>query len=171
MFDLQAVALASDITRVFTFKMGRDSSNRVYPNSGVKTGFHPASHHQAREDRIRQFAAINRYHVSTVPYFLEKLKNTPDGDGNLLDHSLVIYGSPMGDPNVHNHVRCPLFLAGHANGKLQGNLHLVAPNPTPMANAMLSMLHMLGLEDVQKFGDSTGALNLNTFTETTVAAG
>jgi hypothetical protein len=170
MFDLQAVALASDITRVFTFKMGRDSSNRVYPASGVKTGFHPASHHQAREDRILQFAAINKYHVSTVPYFLEKLKNTPDGDGSLLDHSMVIYGSPMGDPNVHNHVRCPLFIAGHAGGKLQGNLHLVAPNPTPMANAMLSMLHMLGLEDVQKFGDSTGALNLNAATDTTVAA-
>jgi hypothetical protein len=171
MFDLQAVALASDITRVFTFKMGRDSSNRVYPNSGVKTGFHPASHHQAREDRILQFAAINKYHVSTVPYFLEKLKNTPDGDGNLLDHSLVIYGSPMGDPNVHNHVRCPLFMAGHANGKLQGNLHLIAPNPTPMANAMLSMLHMLGHDDVTKFGDSTGTLNLNSATDTTVAAG
>ena len=106
-----------------------------------------------------------------MPYFLDKLKNTPDGDGNLLDHSLVIYGSPMGDPNVHNHVRCPLFMAGHANGKLQGNLHLVAPNPTPMANAMLSMLHMLGHDEVTKFGDSTGALNLNSATDTTVAAG
>jgi hypothetical protein len=171
MFDLQAVALAADITRVFTFKMGRDSSNRVFPNSGVMTGFHPASHHGAREDRIKQFAQINKYHVSMIPYFLEKLKSTPDGDGTLLDHSLVIYGSPMGDPNVHNHVRCPLFLAGKANGKLQGNLHIKAPNPTPMANAMLSMLHMLGLDDIEKFGDSTGALNLNTVTETTVADG
>ena len=121
MFDLQAVAFASDITRVFTFKMGRDRSNRVYPNSGVKTTFHPASHHQNREDRIQQFAALNKYHVNTIPYFLEKLKNTPDGDGSLLDHSMVVYGSPMGDPNVHNHVRCPLLVVGHASGTLCGN--------------------------------------------------
>ncbi len=85
-----------------------------------------------------------------MPYFLEKLKNTPDGDGTLLDHSLVIYGSPMGNPNVHNHKRCPLFLAGHANGKLKGNLHIMAPDGTPMANAMLSMLHMLGLDDMRE---------------------
>jgi hypothetical protein len=159
MFDLQAIAFASDITRVFAFKMGRDASGRVYPKSGVSTGFHPASHHGGREDRILQFHQINKYHVSLMPYFLEKLKNTPDGDGSLLDHSLIIYGSPMGDGNVHNHVRCPLFLAGHANGKLKGNLH-ISTREVPMANAMLSMMHMLGLEDA-RFGDSTGALDLN----------
>jgi hypothetical protein len=161
MFDLQAVALASDITRVFSFKLGRDSSARVYPASGVTTGFHPASHHQEREDRILEFAKINTYHVGLVPYFLEKLKSTPDGDGNLLDHSLVMYGSPMGDSNVHNHKRCPLFLAGHANGHLAGQRHITAPDGTPMANAMLGVLHMLGVEDVAEFGDSTGVLDLN----------
>ena len=161
MFDLQAVALASEVTRVFSFKMSRDSSGRVYPKSGVNASFHPASHHQEREDRILQFNEINKYHVSLIPYFLEKLKRTPDGEGTLLDHSLVIYGSPMGNPNVHNHKRCPLFLAGHASGKLKGNLHLITPDGTPMANAMLSMLHMLGLEDVKSLGDSTGALDLN----------
>ena len=161
MFDLQAVAFASEITRVFSFKMGRDGSSRVYPDSGVKTGFHPASHHQEREDRILDFAKINRYHVSLVPYFLEKLKNTPDGDGTLLDNTLVIYGSPMGNSNVHNHKRCPLVLAGHAGGKLKGHLHIRAADSTPMANAMLSMLHMLGLEDTKSFGDSTAALDLN----------
>ena len=129
---------------MFAFKTGRDASGRVYPKSGVSTGFHPASHHGGREDRILQFHEINKYHVSLVPYFLEKLKNTPDGDGSLLDHSLVIYGSPMGDGNMHNHVRCPLFLAGHANGKLKGNLHIARPTDAPMANAMLSVLHMLG---------------------------
>jgi hypothetical protein len=170
MFDLQTVAFASDITRVFTFKMGRDSSNRVYPKSGVSTGFHPASHHQGREDRIKQFAAINRYHVNTIPYFLDKLKNTPDGDGNLLDHSMVIYGSPMGDPNVHNHRRCPLFIAGHADGALHGNIHIKAADGTPMANAMLSVLHTLGLDDLQQFGDSTGPLDLNGPVESTTAA-
>jgi hypothetical protein len=164
MFDLQAIALASEITRVFSFKMSRDSSGRVYPKSGVNASFHPASHHQEREDRILQFNAINKYHVSLMPYFLEKLRSTPDGDGSLLDHSLVIYGSPMGNPNVHNHKRCPLFLAGHASGKLKGNLHINTPDGTPMANAMLSMLQMLGVEDANSFGDSTGMVDLNSAT-------
>ncbi|MCC7178351.1 MAG: DUF1552 domain-containing protein [Acidobacteria bacterium] len=171
MFDLQAVAFASDITRVFSFKMGRDGSSRVYPGSGVKTGFHPASHHQDREDRILDFEKINRYHISLLPYFLEKLKNTPDGDGTLLDNTMVIYGSPMGNSNVHNHKRCPLFLAGHAGGALKGNLHIKAADGTPMANPMLSMLHILGLDDVKSFGDSTGEMDLNAVgAETTTAS-
>src|SRR5205809_6714533 len=103
MFDLQALAFASDITRVFAFKMARDASGCVYPESGVTTGFHNSSHHQEKEEKIREFARINRYHISLMPYLIEKLKNTPDGDGSLLDHSVVIYGSPMGNPNVHNH--------------------------------------------------------------------
>jgi hypothetical protein len=170
MFDLQAVAFASDITRVFSFKLGRDGSSRVYPDSGVKTGFHPASHHQDREDRILDFAKINKYHLSLVPYFLEKLKSTPDGDRNLLENTMIIYGSPMGNSNVHNHKRCPLFVAGHAGGKLKGNLHIKTPDGTPMANAMLTMLHTLGLEDIKSFGDSTGAVDLNHAADTTVAA-
>jgi hypothetical protein len=161
MFDLQALAFASDTTRVFSFKMGRDASSRVYPTSGVTTGFHPASHHGDREDRILDFAKINKYHLSLLPYFLEKLKSTPDGDRNLLENTMVIYGSPMGNSNVHNHKRCPLFLAGHAGGKLKGHLHIKASDGTPMANAMLSMLHMLGLEDMKSFGDSTEAMDLN----------
>jgi hypothetical protein len=156
MFDLQALAFASDTTRVFSFKMGRDASSRAYPESGVKTGFHPASHHGEREDRIADFAKINRYHVSLVPYFLEKLKSTPDGDSTLLENTLVLYGSPMGNSNVHNHKRCPLFLAGHAGGLLKGNLHLKAADGTPMANVMLTLLHGLGLDDMERFGDSTG---------------
>ena len=158
MFDLQALAFASDTTRVFSFKMGRDASNRVYPESGYKAAFHSASHHGEREDRITDFAKINKYHVSMIPYFLEKLKNTPDGDGNLLDNTLILYGSPMGDSNVHNHKRCPLFLAGQAGGALKGNLHLKAADGTPMANVMLSVAHKLGLDmhDVrrQHGGDS-----------------
>ena len=144
MFDLQALAFASDITRVFAFKLGRDASNRAFPESGYKGAFHSASHHQEKEDRILDFAKINKYHVSMVPYFLEKLKNTPDGDGNLLDNSVVLYGSPMGDSNVHNHKRVPLFLAGHAGGALKGNLHLKAADGTPMANAMLAVAQKLG---------------------------
>jgi hypothetical protein len=162
MFDLQAIAFAGDITRVFSFKLGRDGSARVYPESGIKSPFHPASHHGEREDRITQFAQINKHHVSLVPYFLEKLKNLREGDKNLLENTLVIYGSPMGNSNVHNHKRCPLFLAGHAGGHLKGNLHLKAPDGTPMANVMLTLLHDLGLDDLKEFGDSTGEFALST---------
>jgi hypothetical protein len=169
MFDLQALAFAADITRVFSFKLGRDASNRVYADSGVKTAFHSASHHGDREDRIRDFQKINLYHVGMLPHFLEKLKNTPDGDGSLLDHTLVLYGSPMGNSNVHNHKRCPLFLAGHAGGALKGNLHIRAADGTPMANAMLSVLHVLGLHDMTAFGDSTAAMDLNAAPDATVA--
>ncbi len=170
MFDLQAIAFASDLTRVFSFKLGRDASNRVFAESGVRTAFHSASHHQDREDRIKDFQKINLYHVGMIPYFLNKLKNTPDGERNLLDNTLVLYGSPMGNSNVHNHKRCPLFLAGHAGGQLKGNLHIKAADGAPMANVMLSMLHMLGLNDVSSFGDSTGAMDLNSAGGTTAAA-
>jgi len=170
MFDLQALAFASDITRVFAFKLGRDASNRVYPDSGFKGAFHSASHHQEKEDKILEFAKINKYHVSLIPYFLEKLKSTPDGDGNLLDNSLVLYGSPMGDSNIHNHKRVPLFLAGHAGGTIKGNLHVKAADGTPVANAMLTVAHKLGLEEMASFGDSTGGLDLNAAATSTDAA-
>ena len=161
MMDLIALAFAADATRVFTFKLGRDASGRSYPESGVTTGFHNASHHGEREERILDFAKINKYHVSMVPYLLDKLKKTADGDATLLDNSLIIYGSPMADSNIHNHRRAPLFIAGHGGGRIKGGLHIKAPDGTPMANAMLSMLHVLGRDDVQKFGDSTAELDLN----------
>lgn len=170
MLDLQVLAFASDVTRVFSFKMGRDGSGRVYPDSGVRTSFHPASHHGEREDRVTDFMKINRYHVSMIPYFLNKLKNTPEGDSNLLDNTLVVYGSPMGNSNVHNHKRCPLFLAGKAGGNLRGNLHLKAADGTPMANVMLTLLNDLGLDSLTSFGDSTGRFDLTSVPSTTVAA-
>ena len=160
MFDLQVLAFESDLTRVFSVKMGRDSSARVFAESGVDRPFHPASHHGGNEDAIEDFALINRYHVSMIPYFLGRLKNTMDGDASLLDKSMIIYGSPMGDPNVHNHKRCPLFVVGGANGKLAGNLHLKAPAGTPMANVMLSLMHKLGLDDMESFGNSTGEFTI-----------
>src|SRR5580692_3996268 len=157
MFDLQALAFMTDTTRVSAFKMSRDVSGRVWPESGVKTPFHPCSHHGENPARIAEFAKLNRYHVSLLPYFFDKLKNTPDGDSNLLEHSMILYGSPMGDGNVHNHKRVPLFLAGHANGKLAGNTHLRCPDGTPMANVLLTMLQKLGVE-TDRFGDSTQVL-------------
>jgi hypothetical protein len=169
MFDLQALAFASDTTRVFAFKLGRDASNRTYPESGFNGAFHSTSHHGQRENTIMEFAQINHFHVSMVPYFLEKLKNTADGDGNLLDNSLVIYGSPMGDSHVHNHKRCPLFLAGHAGGRLKGGLHIATLDGTPMANAHLAVMHTLGFDDMASFGDSTSALSLSSAGTTTAA--
>lgn len=160
MFDLQALAMASDMTRVFSFKMGRDGSARIYPESGVPLPFHPASHHGGKEDRVDKFAKINEYHVSMLPYFFDRLREIEVGDGNLLDKSLIIYGSPMGDSNLHNHKRCPLIFAGGANGKLQGNQHIKAPDGTPMANAMLSVMHKLGMDDVESFGDSTEPMTI-----------
>ncbi len=157
MFDLQALAFQSDMTRVFSFKMGRDSSARVYPESGSDRPFHPASHHGGREENILEFAKINDYHVSMLPYFLEKLEQISEGDDTLLDKTMVIYGSPMGDPNLHNHRRCPLIVLGGANGTLDTGRHLSYADGTPMANVMLSLMHRLGMDDMESFGDSTGA--------------
>ncbi len=160
MFDLQVLAFQSDTTRVFSFKMGRDGSARVYPDSGVNAPFHPASHHGGKEDRVMDFSKINRYHVGMLPYLFEKLDQAADGEASLLDKTMVIYGSPMGDSNLHNHKRCPLIVAGGANGTLQGNQHIKADDGTPMANAMLDLMHKLGLEEVGSFGDSSGVLSV-----------
>jgi hypothetical protein len=160
MFDLQALAFASDTTRVFAFKLGRDASERAYPESGCRTGFHGASHHSGKEPKIVEFAKINTYHVSLIPYFLEKLANLRDENGSLLDNTLLLYGSPMGDSNQHNHKRVPFFLVGRAGGVLPGGLHLKAANQTPLANVMLSVLQMLGVE-VEKFGDSERPFDLS----------
>ena len=160
MFDLQALAFAADVTRVFSFKMGRDGSARTYPESGSEKPFHPASHHGGAEKAVREFFSINKYHVGMLPYFLNKLKSMSEGDSNLLEKTMILYGSPMADGNLHNHRRCPLIVLGHANGKLAGNMHVKAPDGTPMANAMLSMMQSLGLDDVKRFGDSTDAFTL-----------
>jgi hypothetical protein len=162
MFDLQVLAFQSDTTRVFSFKIGRDGSGRVYPGSGVERGFHDASHHGTAEERIRQFSEINKYHVSMLPHFLQKLKDTTDGDSSLLEKTLIIYGSPMSNGNTHNLRNCPLMRLGH------GGLHVKAPKDTPMANVFLTLLHGLGLNDLQSFGDSTGEFSF-TAQETTVA--
>ncbi|MFN8059690.1 MAG: DUF1552 domain-containing protein [Vicinamibacterales bacterium] len=160
MFDLQAVAFASDVTRVFSFKMGRDVSNRVYAPSGSTTAFHTASHHLEREERITDFQKINTYHVGMLPYFLDKLAQTPELGGNLLDDAVVVYGSAMGNSNLHNHKRCPLILLGRGGGALAGNRHVRAADGTPMANALLAVLRRLGVS-LDEFGDSTAVMDLD----------
>ncbi|HUH14155.1 MAG TPA: DUF1552 domain-containing protein [Longimicrobiales bacterium] len=161
MFDLQVLAFEADMTRVFSLKTGRDASSRVYPESGVGTGYHPASHHGNNPQRVAEFFQINRYHVGLLPYFLDKLGSTMDGDAPLLDKTMIVYGSPMADGNTHNHRRCPLIVLGGAKGRLEGNVHLKAPDGTPMANAMLTLIHKLGMDDMEAFGDSTGDLSFS----------
>ena len=160
MFDLKVLAFISDTTRVFSLKLGRDASPRVYPEAGTNTPFHSASHHGGRADRVENFAKLNAYHVSMVPYFLQHLQDYQEGDSNLLDKTMVMYGSAMADSNLHNHIRCPLFLAGGANGMLKGGEHLRAPIGTPMANVYLDLLHRMGLDDLKSFGNSTGTFSV-----------
>jgi hypothetical protein len=161
LFDLQVLALQSNLTRVIAFKTGRDASNRTFPESGSARGFHPASHHGNRQDAIMEFNRICQWRVGMLPHLLDKLKNTMDGEHSLLDTSVVMFGSPMADANLHNHRRCPLVLFGGSQSGLTGNLHLKAPDGTPMANVMLSVMHKLGMDDIKSFGDSTGAFPLN----------
>ena len=159
MFDLQVLAFETNMTRIISFKTGRDADNRVFPESGSDRPFHPASHHGAREEAVLEFNKICQYRVGQLPYFLEKLQNSMEGDASLLDKTMVMWGSPMADANLHNHRRCPLILLGGADGLLEGNLHLKAPDATPMANAMLWALNGLGME-MESFGDSTGEFSL-----------
>ena len=160
MFDLQVLAMETDMTRVMSFKTGRDAQNRVFADSGSDRPFHPASHHGGREEAILEFNKICQYRISMLPYLLNKLQNSMEGDASLLDKTVVMWGSPMADANVHNHRRCPLILLGGGNGILEGNLHLKAADETPMANVMLSLMHDLGMDHLDSFGDSNGEFSL-----------
>jgi hypothetical protein len=161
MFDLQVLALQADLTRVITFKTGSDSSNLTFPDSGVTKSFHAATHHGNVHQAITDLAQLNTYRLGQTTYLLEQLKNRMEGDASLLDKTAIVWGSAMGDPNLHNHRRCPLILMGRANGALQGNVHLRAPQGTPMANAFVSLMQGLGHDDFHQFGDSTGEFPLS----------
>jgi len=157
MFDLQTVAFRADITRVFSMIMARESSPRTYPNIGVPEQHHPMSHHRNDPELIAKKAKIDTYHVSLFNYFLEKLQATPDGDGSLLDHSLITYGGGMGDGNLHRHWDLPCILAGKLGGQLKTGRHLAYPANTPMTNLLVTILDKVGVHP-QKLGDSTGLL-------------
>ena len=158
MFDLMALSFQADITRISTFMMAREVSYRTFPMLGISEGFHPASHHQNNAERLANLTKINTYHVSLVAHLLERLKATPDGDGNLLDHSLILYGSGMSNSNVHDHSPLPILVAGGAAGKLKGGRHIVKPENTPMSNLLLSILNKAGIEETS-VGDSTGPIS------------
>lgn len=153
MFDLQVLALQGDITRVITFQLARETSNRTYNEIGISEPHHPLTHHGNDPDKIAKVAKINHFHVSLFAEFLQKLQATPEGNGTLLDHSLYLYGSGMGNPNVHDHTNLPILVAGGAAGNMQGNRHIQFDKPTPLANLHLSLLNKVGVE-LDSFGDS-----------------
>ena len=157
-FDLQVLAFQADITRVSTVLYARDLTARSYPESGVSGGFHGLSHHAENPDTIARYSKVNQYHVKCLAYYVDKLKKTPDGDGTLLDHSLVLYGSNMGDSNQHLHYDVPHLLIGGASGQLKGNRHLAFPTKTvTTGNLLVSIVNMFGIHE-NSIGDSTGFL-------------
>jgi Protein of unknown function (DUF1552) len=156
MFDLQVLALQADVTRVITFQLARETSTRTYPEIGVPDPHHPTTHHGNNPEKLAKMAKINAFHVSLFAYFLEKLRAVPDGDGTLLDHTVYLYGSGMGNPDVHDHVNLPILVAGGA-GKLKGGRHLRYKEPVPLANLHLSLLDKVGVR-LDAFSDSTGKI-------------
>ncbi|MBN1237586.1 MAG: DUF1552 domain-containing protein [Gammaproteobacteria bacterium] len=160
MFDLLVLAWTADLTRVATFLIARELSNRVFPQSGVNEGFHNCSHHSEVPANIDRLARLNEYHTqTTIRYLLEKLATTPDGDGSLLDHSLVLYGSGMSNSNQHDHDPLPMLLAGGASGRVRSGRHIRVPDGTPAANLLLAMLSALDVP-VESFADSTGVVEI-----------
>jgi hypothetical protein len=159
MFDLQVLAYQADITRVSTFMLARDLSQRTFPQIGVPEPHHSVSHHGNNPVQIAKLAKINNYHATLMAYFFDKLRSTRDGNGNLLDHSMIVCGSSMSNPNEHNHFPLPLLVAGGGNGKLNGGRHLKFPERTPMSNFLLAVLDKAGIH-MDKLGDSTGMLEI-----------
>jgi hypothetical protein len=159
MFDLQALAYKADITRVSTFMYARDNSNHTYPASGVNVSFHGASHHGNKPSAIETFAQINKYHMQLFAYFLGKLRSTPDGDGTLLDHSMVLLGSSMSNANEHDHGPLPMLVAGGAAGRLKGGRHVKFAGNPPHSNLLLGVLEKAGVEEVS-YGDSTAKFEI-----------
>jgi hypothetical protein len=159
MCDLQVLAYQADLTRVITFMLGREFSGVTYPQIGVPDAHHPVTHHQQEPEKVAKVAKINAYHVTQLAYLLEKLRSTPDGAGSLLDHSIIVYGTGMGDCNAHDPRNIPVLLAGGGAGQLKGGRHIKYPKETPLANLHLTLLDKLGVR-YDRIGDSTGRLDL-----------
>jgi hypothetical protein len=159
MFDLQVMAFKTDITRVSTLMLSRDLSGAVYPASGVPDGYHAISHHQENPTRMERYAKLNAYHMSVVSRFVAKLAAADDGDGKLLDHMLMLYGSPMSNSNAHDHYPLPVVVFGHAGDRYEGNRHFMAKPRTPMANLLLGIAAKEGIQ-LDSFGDSNDVLEI-----------
>src|SRR5262249_10286245 len=158
MIDMQVVAWQTDMTRVASLMLGRDGSNRAYREIGISDGHHSISHHQGDNERLDKLMKIDELHVSMFAYLLKRLSETPDGDGTLLDHSLVLFGSSISESNIHTHDDLPIVLAGSANGQVKGGRQLVHPKEPPLNNLFLSMFDLTGVPHVDSLGDSTGRL-------------
>jgi hypothetical protein len=171
MFDLQVLALQADLTRVISIITGVDEENRTHPESGTNASWHGASHHGNVPSGVLEYNKINTYRLSLMAHFLEQMKNTVEAGSSLLDKTAIIWGSSMGDPNLHNHRRCPLIFMGKANGALEGNMHIRAPQGTPMANALVSLMQRIGHDELAQLGDSTGELPLTYPTSSVAATG
>jgi hypothetical protein len=159
MFDLIALAFQADITRVFTFTLGKEQTNQPYPQIGVNDAHHAVSHHQNDPVKLEKGAKINKYHVELLSHFLNKLKTTPEGDGNLLDHSLVLHGGGISDADAHSHINLPLALIGGGGGSVKGGRSVSYPAGTPMNNLHMALLEKVGVH-TEKFGDATEALSI-----------
>lgn len=155
MFDLQVLAWQGDVTRVLTFQLARETSNRTYPEIGVSDPHHPLTHNGGNPEKLARVSKINAFHVSLFAYFLEKLKATPDGDGSLLDHAAILYGSGMSNSDIHDHVNLPVLVAGGAVKQQKGGRHLRYSEPTPLANLHLTVLDQVGVK-IDRFADSKG---------------
>ncbi|MGI9427306.1 MAG: DUF1552 domain-containing protein [Bythopirellula sp.] len=158
MFDLQVLAFQGDITRITTFQLAREASTRTYPEIGVPDPHHPITHHGGNTEKLAKVSKVNQFHVSLFADYLEKLAAIPEGDGTLLDHSLLMYGSGMGDGNAHDHTNLPVIVAGGAAGKMRGGRHLVYDQPTPLANLHLTLLNKVGVP-LETFADSNGRVD------------
>ncbi len=159
MMDLQVLAYQTDMTRVITFMMGREQNTRVYHELGIKDAYHPLTHHQKDATKIAKVLQIDILHSEMLAYFLEKMRSTPDGDGSLLDHSMIVYGSSLSDGNFHLHYNLPILLVGGGGGHIKGGRHLSYPEDTPTSNLFLTLLDKLEIP-LENFGDSTGRLEL-----------
>jgi hypothetical protein len=157
MYELMALAYQANITRVITFMVSREVSNRTYTQVGVTDGHHAISHHQNRAEKMEKNVRIQTFNVNQFKGFIEKLKSTPDGDGSLLDHSLILYGSNMSNSNAHDHYPLPNLVVGGAAGRMKGGHHLKYPDHTPMTNLLMTMLDKVGVHQ-DSLGDSTGTL-------------
>jgi hypothetical protein len=158
MFDLLLLSFQTDLTRIVTFMLGREVSGRAYPEIGVPDSHHPTSHHQNDPEKLAKLQKINTFHMKQFAYFVERMKATADGDGSLLDHSALLYGSGISDSNIHMHDNLPLVLVGSATGGIKGGRHLVFPKDTPVTNLFINMLDTIGVP-AEKIGDSTGRLH------------
>jgi hypothetical protein len=162
MYDLQVLAFQCDLTRVITFMTGHEQTNRAYPEIGIPDSHHPLSHHGGNAEKKAKLVQINLYHTKLLSYFLEKLRSTPDGDGSLLDHSIVLYGSGLSDGNMHTHDNLPMLLAGGGSGQIKGGRHIRYPEKTPMRNLYGTLLHMVDVpwDDSQNGGEKLEPLSI-----------